>query len=605
MNTITAWRNSRQRLLPEFLTEERTAGYDMYPIHSLGANKIRNGYKSLAAWIITQQEVLIDGYSGILWHEVKDALDTALQEAGVEVQWHFTHDAFKEEDDIVQLTAPFMGEEGSVWGNRTTLTLQDFFYTGKLAGMNNEKRDHTLHIVMGTGAALVNVAAPVIYLDIPKNELQYRMRANDVTNLGRSQYADATEMYKRAYFIDWIVLNNYKQSVLDRISIFGDTQWGNSVSWIYAEDLQTAVSSITHNHFRVRPWFEPGAWGGQWMKKHIAKLPKEEVNYAWSFEMIVPENGVLFESNHYLLEIPFEWLMYYNHKAVLGKHAENFRYEFPIRFDFLDTFSGGNLSIQCHPSLTYIRQHFGETITQDETYYILDCKEDAGVYLGLQENIDPPAFRKALEDSQQDNIPIEITRYVQLHNAHKHDLFLIPNGTVHSAGVNNMVLEISATPYIFTFKMYDWLRPGLDGKPRPINIEHAFNNIDFSRKGDIVKQELISRPILLEEGADWQCWHLPTHREHFYDVHRIAFDTEVTFATGNCCLVMMLVEGTAVTVRTSGVSTIYHYAETFIIPAAAEQYSIINNGEGRAKVIKAFIKEDHPVFSTIVYENTI
>ncbi|WP_232538837.1 class I mannose-6-phosphate isomerase [Chitinophaga tropicalis] len=605
MNTITAWRNSRQRLLPEFLTEEQTAGYDIYPIHSLGANKIRNGYKSLVAWMVTQQEVMIDGYTGILWHEVKEALDEVLQETGIEVQWHFTHDAFKDEDEVTQLTAPFMGEEGSVWGNRTTLTLQDFFHTGKLAGMNNEKREHVLHIVIGTGAALVNRAAPVIYLDIPKNEQQYRMRANAVTNLGYSQYTDATEMYKRAYFIDWVVLNNYKQSLLHRISIFADTQWGDSVSWIYAEDLQAAVSSITHNHFRVRPWFEPGAWGGQWMKEHITQLPKEEVNYAWSFEMIVPENGVVFESDHHLLEIPFEWLMYYSYKAVLGKHAEIFRHEFPIRFDFLDTFGGGNLSIQCHPSLSYIRQHFGETITQDETYYILDCKEDAGVYLGLQEDIDPSGFRKALEDSQQDNVPIDITRYVQLHDAHKHDLFLIPNGTVHSAGANNMVLEISATPYIFTFKMYDWLRLGLDGKPRPINIEHAFNNIDFSRKGDVVKNGLISRPSLLEEGTDWQCWHLPTHREHFYDVHRIEFDTEVSFTTGNCCLVMMLVEGTAITVKTSGGSTTYHYAETFVIPAAAEKYSIINNGEGRAKVIKAFIKEDHPVFSTIVYENTI
>lgn len=598
------WRKSGQHLLP-LRQPAAPQGYNIYPAHTLPAGKISEGYETLAAWIRRHRQVQIDGYTGVLWDEVYHVLDKIFSRQALKVKWHFTRDALKDEPLITAMVSPFVGEPGTVWGTRTSLQLSDFFYRELLTAMQPEA-GYDLHIVVGTGAALVQPGVPLIYLDMPKNELQYRMRAGAAFNLGSRRGNTAAEIYKRAYFVDWVVLNEHKRSLSGRIDVFADTQWGHTLTWILAADLKAAIQQICSDNFRVRPWFEPGAWGGQWMKQHIPQLPQDEVNLAWSFEMIVPENGVLFESDTYLFEIPFEWLMFLQHKAILGKHADIFRYEFPIRFDFLDTFDGGNLSIQCHPALSYIREQFGEIITQDETYYILDCKDDAGVYLGFAEGIDSAAFREALESSQRENKPLQITDYVQRHKAGRHDLFLIPNCTVHSAGANNMVLEISATPYIFTFKMYDWVRPGLDGKPRPINIDHAFKNLDFSRQGNKVKQELISKPALIEEGHDWQLWHLPTHQQHFYDVHRVEFDHEVSAVTHRRCLVMMLVEGTAIILKTAnGKVTTYHYAETFVVPAAAESYTLVNKGPGRAKVVMAFLKETHPVFSTISYENTI
>ena len=595
MNIHKAWRNSGQPLLPVHTTgQEQKGAYNIYPVHTLENGNIHEGYTGLANWMATQQLVLIDGYVGVFWTVIYEALSKEFHRLNINVKWHFTDGLYKDSTDA--LVAPFIGNPGDVWGTKTTLSLSDFFDADKLAAV---KRDpaFALNIVLGTGAALTDASAPVVYLEIAKNEIQYRMRAGSVTNLGSKTMTAHAEMYKRFYFVDWVVLNEYKRILTDRIRIFGDAQWHDTITWISSEELEEALQQISRSVFRVRPWFEPGAWGGQWMKDHIKGLNKDEVNYAWSFEMIVPENGILFGGNGNVFELPFEWLMFYQYKAILGKHAEIFKYEFPIRFDFLDTFDGGNLSIQCHPSLQYIREHFGENITQDETYYILDCKEDANVYLGFQEGIDAGAFRTALENSQRDNITLDIEQFVQKHKAVKHDLFLIPNSTVHSAGANNMVLEISATPYIFTFKMYDWLRLGMDGKPRAINIAHAFNNLDFSRQGAVVKKELISVPSVIDESADWQVVHVPTHADHFYDVHRLEFDTEIVVNTNDCCLVLMLVEGSAVAVITeNGERTVYQYAETFVIPAAAKMCLISNMGKGKAKVIKAFLKEEHYIY---------
>ena len=592
----TRFRKSLQAVMPYQLADKtnKTGGYNIYPSHSLESGKIHNGYTSLAKWMADYPCIIVDGFSGVLWDDVQTCLQKAFDKLGLKIRWVQTSQFLRPAGEIQQMIAPFLGERDSVWGTKASLRLRDFFQMKEITALKTEA-GYDCNIIIGAGASLVEIDAPVVYLDVPKNEIQYRMRAEAITNLGMPEADEPAHMYKQCYFIDWVVLNEYKTSIGNKIIIQGDVQWESNINWMFTSDLNKALQQLAETVLRVRPWFEPGAWGGHWMQQQIEGLNKNEINYAWSFELIVPENGIVFESDGCLLEVPFDLLMLANNKKVLGKHAGFFGTEFPIRFDFLDTWDGGNLSIQCHPSLKYIRQHFGEHITQDETYYILDCKEDAKVYLGFQQGIDPHTFKSALEDSKSNGEEINVNQYVQAHTAHKHDLFLIPNGTIHSAGANNLVLEISSTPYIFTFKMYDWLRLDLNGEPRAINIDHAYNNLRFERQGDCVKEQLISKPALIERGKDHEVWHLPTHTEHFYDVHRLEFDKEITANTNNSCNVLMLVEGSSVLVKIGNEMFSFHYAETFVIPAAAQTYTIINQGPVRAKVVKAFIKDsiDH------------
>ena len=583
-------RRTTQDLMPAEHEATAVGQYDLYPAFPVGDDKISVGYRALAERLAVQKQVVLDGYVGVFWDELRTQLDAELKQLGVEAHWVDVTQAMHSSEKIDALVEPFLGGDDPIFGTRFTGMLRDFFDGEKLEDLVGEETA-VLNIIYGCGAALAGWDGLLVYIDLPKNELQFRSRAGSVTNLGSQTVIPPKPMYKRFYFVDWIALNRHKADVLPEIDIVVDEQRPDEPTLMSGDDFRAGLTAMSQNYFRVRPWFEPGPWGGQWMREKIPQLPHDVPNYAWSFELIVPENGVVLESNGRLLEASFDFLMYHDNHAVLGNCAEQFEYEFPIRFDFLDTFDGGNLSVQCHPRPDFIKTHFGETFTQDETYYILDCAPDAKVYLGFQEDIDPAEFRAELERSFVENSEVDIEKFVNVEPANKHDLFLIPNGTIHCSGTDNLVLEISATPYIFTFKMYDWLRLDLEGNPRPLNIERAFQNLYFDRKGVKVQEELVAKTAVIAQGDDWQLVHLPTHPEHFYDVHRFEFDNSVEAASNGSPHILSLVEGEAITLETAnGMRQRFNYAETFVVPAAAGSYRLINEGEQPAWVVKAFMK---------------
>jgi mannose-6-phosphate isomerase class I len=566
--------------------------YDIYPVYSLGEGQIELGPAALAGCLAEHKLVVLEGFGGVLWENIRQQLEAALSGRGLTTCWQAVDTALLPEAQIDRMLAPYLGGDDPIFGRRYPGSLEDFFDPVKLAKIAPDPQ-FDLNIIYGPGSALAGWDGLLVYLDVPKNEIQFRSRARAICNLGASQPAAPKPMYKRFYFVDWVVLNQHKASLLPAINVFVDTQRPEECVLIDGDDLRRAITKIARTSFRVRPWFEPGPWGGQWIKEKIPQLATQVPNYAWSFELIVPENGLMLESSRYLLEFSFDLLMYQEYQAVMGDFSKYFGFEFPIRFDFLDTFEGGNLSLQCHPRPDFIREHFGENFTQDETYYMLDCKPDARVYLGFRENTDPNEFRQALEHSYQQGEAIDIDHFVNSEIAHQHDLFLIPNGTIHCSGTDNLVLEISATPYIFTFKMYDWMRLDLDGNPRPINIERAFENLYFHRKGAYIHEELVSKPCEIASGEDWRIVHLPTHREHFYDIKRVEFNTRIDLNTQGSPQIMNLVGGSSIGVQTpDGNYQRFNYAETFVVPAAAKTYTLVNHGDRTAWVVCAYLKPE-------------
>ena len=528
--------------------------------------------------------------NGVLWEDFRARLTEHFAALGVAFTWIDVRDAGLPEEEINRRLEPFLGGDDPLFGTRNTGPLTAFFSGEKLDALARRTAAERRILVYGTGAALTNMNGFVVYVDVPKNEIQFRSRAGSITNLGARRPCNPKQMYKRFYFAEWPPLRAHQSEWLPRLDLIVDAQRPDEPTFMSGETLRAGLSKAAQSWFRVRPWFEPGPWGGQWMKRHFRGLPPEAPNLAWSFELIAPENGLAFQSNGLLLEVSFDFLMAQEHRAVLGDFAPRFGMEFPIRFDYLDTFEGGNLSLQCHPRPEYALKHFGERFTQDETYYITDCAPDAQVYLGFREGVNAPELAQALERSFREAKAFEVERFIQKHPARKHGLYLIPNGTVHCSGQGNLVLEISATPYIFTFKMYDWLRLDLDGQPRPLNIQRAMDNLYFDRQGKRIGEEFISQPRVLGRGEGWELAHLPTHREHFYDVHRFDLAGSVEARTEGSPHVLNVVAGPSVVLQTSGEPPKrFAFGETFVVPAAAGSYRLTAE-ESPAKVVKAFLK---------------
>jgi mannose-6-phosphate isomerase class I len=587
----STYRKTSQFLLPAIKPDADKDKYDIYPVFQTAPCLIFRGIDTLAARIACERMVIIDGFSGVLFDPFRKELDRVLQTRHrIESRWINAGDYLKPGEEINRLVNPFLGGADPLFGTRCRLELKDFFDATKLRDYF-QKEDGIHYIIYGTGASLIRNQGLLIYIDLPKNEVQYRSRAGSTTNFGVSIPLDPVSMYKRYYFVDWIVLGRHRQEILKRIDIFIDGQRPDDITWMSGNDFRGALHELISSPIRARPWFEPGPWGGTWIKDNIHGVNPEVPNYAWSFELITPENGLILESSGVMLEFSFEFLMLQESKAVLGDGFERFGTEFPLRFDFLDTFDGGNLSIQCHPRPDYLNDMSGENFTQEESYYILDTKEEAVVYLGFQSDIDREQFQTILTESASDNRPVEIEKFVQKHPSHKHNLFLIPFGTIHGSGKNNLVLEISTTPYIFTFKMYDWLRADLNGKLRQLNIERGMDNLFFDRKGETVNRELISKPVLIEEGNDWKLYNLPTHPSHIYGVWRYHFSSQIRVKTGNKFHVLNLVEGDGIIIDIPGRGkTRFNYSETFIIPASIIDYTVTNLSDREAILLLAFVK---------------
>jgi mannose-6-phosphate isomerase len=551
------------------------------------AGKRRNGVCAIG----------IDGYEGTDWQTLVEQLIRSFDEAGIPVTFLDARSCLKSEDELDQLLKPYLGDD-PVFGRLYKRGMKSLFDLEKLTALKAQikqlKGEQTSAgrravVCYGTGALLHPLRAMVdyaIYSDLTREVVLRRNR--DWSRLaGKTQSISP----KKLYYVDFQVNDRHRNRLLNRLDFYID---GNDQPILLtAVALRRIAAALAAWPFKLKYMYEPGPWGGQWLKR-IRHLPAEWVNCAWSYEIIAQEMSLLVGVEGTVVELPWTTFFHLEYDQVVGDLPKRrFAGEFPIRFDYLDTMDGGDLSIQVHPTTAYVRDRFGEPYHQGEMYYIVDAQEGAAVNLGLTEDADREAFYRAAQQADEEGVQFDYRDFVHQVPSQKHDLLLIPPGTVHGSGEGLVVLEISATTYRYTFKIYDHLRPDLNGVLRPIHLQHAFKVIKWFRRGHWVDQNLKPEPRLVRSGGGWSEYLIGDRREFFHLVFRMEFERQIEDDTAGKFHVLTLVEGTAVELQSlvdPERKLAFKYSETVVVPACFGRYRIVNQGHGTCKVVKARLR---------------
>lgn len=582
----------------------RTSNYDKAPFVAVkGYHKQAwRGYESiievLQAKISAQNQpvtvLTVECYPGVKQEEVLTALVRGLAPTLVVL----ADDASFSGEKITHMISRNLTDD-RVFGVMSHHSLDEFFDWEAIAAQREKIAavQSGVVLVYGVGSSLITQGDVLVYADLARWELQMRYRRKEQCNWKMDNFEEEQlKKYKRGFFVEWRLADRLKKSLYSKMDFLLDTNTYDDPKMLTGEAFLAGLSQAAAAPFRVVPYFDPGVWGGQWMKE-VCDLDRTQQNFAWSFDGVPEENSIYLQYGAVRVEVPSVNVVFCHPRELLGEkvHAR-FGTEFPIRFDFLDTMGGQNLSLQVHPLTEYIQDKFGMHYTQDESYYILDAEDGAVVYLGTKEGIDPKAMMDDLKSAQRGEKPFPDEQYINQFPAKKHDHFLIPAGTIHCSGAGTMVLEISATPYIFTFKLWDWNRLGLDGRPRPVHIEHGEQVIAWERDTKWVRENLVDQVEKLEQGEGWREERTGLHSREFIETRRYWFTAPVPMHTGGSVNMLNLVQGEEAVVESptgAFAPFVVHYAETFLVPAGVGAYTIAPHGANKGAelaVIKASVR---------------
>ena len=445
-----------------------------------------------------------------------------------------------------------------------------------------------------------------VFFDLTPMKSMLRIRRGEYSNLGKERPGIINRTIRRCYYCDFecAVRNRHElweNNVPDWYVLDNDPQNLQLMPFGTFSDI---CAQLVKYPFRAKPCYLEGVWGGSYMKK-LRNLPDEMRNAAWVFDFIPMEVSVVVEAGDEKLDINYCSFVHKEGVNLMGEDCvKKFEGYFPIRFNWDDSYhSTGNMSIQCHSGGEYNVKNYNEFGRQDESYYVVVTGHDAKTFIGFRDDADIPQFFRDIEAADTEHRPCDYMKYVSYEESKPGLQVMLPAGTIHSSGRNQIILEIgSLTIGSYTYKMYDYLRLDFDGKQRPIHTRLGEENVRQDRRYSVIHdpespEYIVQKPRLAASGEGWEEYILGENPQVYFSLRRLEFEKKCEQDTGGKLFhVLTLVDGDAVRVRSVRHPERYfdlQFMDIVCVPADMGRYVIENLGREPVMVHKTCLREGY------------
>ncbi|MFZ2654595.1 MAG: class I mannose-6-phosphate isomerase [Victivallales bacterium] len=575
------------------------------------ADKIRDSLESgeKSCFILA-----MDGYAGAEWTQSVNLVAQTFSTFKIDTELIDVSSCYKSPDELDKMLEENL-EEGRkkdpvlLFGKLFKGGHESLFNPVKLSllkkrllASRRRKTGKSAIIIYGFGSAfegLRSLVDSIAYFDVTPKQAILRIKNGRFRNLGDIHARPFKTMMRRCYFYDFELALHLRAELIRKnlVDFYIASDTPDSMMLVPGNAFSDICASLVKYPFRCKPVYLEGVWGGHYISR-LRNLPAEMKNCAWVFDLIPLEVSLLVKVGKHTLEIPFFAFVNKVEIPLMGRECTRaFHGYFPIRFNYDDSYhSSGNMSIQIHPDAKYAKENFNELGRQDESYYVVATGHGAKTYVGLRDGADAGEFIAAVKKSETAHTPVDYVKYVNYIDSKPGVQVMLPAGTVHSSGRNQVVLEIgSLTVGSYTFKLYDYLRKDLDGIPRPIHTCHGERVLRKERTGSWVRENIVRDPQLIRKGNGWAEYVIGESPLLYFGLYRYEFEKKIECDTKGVFHVLTLVDGEKVEISSKTNPErryVQNYLDVVVVPADMGQYVIRNLGEQPVCIHKTCLKSN-------------